>query len=79
MNAFKTNNIFNLDDKVALVTGSARGIGKDIAKLFAVRGADIVLVDIDKGIKEVSGEIKKLGQKSLPLIYDLTISKNIVI
>ena len=37
--------ILTLKDKVALVTGSARGIGRAIAETLAQRGADIIIAD----------------------------------
>lgn len=39
-----------LKDKVAVITGGARGIGKEIATLFASVGADIVLCDINEDL-----------------------------
>lgn len=42
-------NQFNLKGKVAIVTGSSKGIGKAIAKGLAQMGADVVLV---AGIKK---------------------------
>ena len=62
-----------LKDKVALITGSAQGIGRDIALLFAREGADVVISDInlEKAVK-VGSEIAALGRKSLVLELDVT-------
>lgn len=68
---------FSLSGKTALVTGSAKGIGKAIAKLFAEKGADIILVDMDESVKVTAEEIIKLGRKALPLVYDISKSSNI--
>ena len=40
------DNLFNLSDRVAIVTGAARGIGRDICLKLAEQGADIVAVDL---------------------------------
>ncbi len=62
-----------LENKVALITGAAQGIGKDIALTFAAEGADIVVGDInlDKATKTQS-EIEALGRKVLALELDVT-------
>ncbi len=68
---------FGLAGKVALVTGSAKGIGKAISLLFAEKGADIIAVDMDEEVKKVAAEIEKLGRKCLPVTQDLTDYKNL--
>jgi NAD(P)-dependent dehydrogenase (short-subunit alcohol dehydrogenase family) len=37
----------DLDGRVAVVTGGARGIGRGIVDALAVRGADVVVADLD--------------------------------
>lgn len=55
-----------LKGKVALVTGSAQGIGKAIAEVLAKAGADVVISDINLELAEAtSKEIQALGVKSL--------------
>jgi len=47
-----------LDDKVAIVTGSARGIGRATAELLAEHGAKVVINDLDGDLaKQTAGEI----------------------
>ena len=58
-----------LKNKVAIITGSARGIGKAIAILFAKEGADVVIGDIDiKEAKNTAHKIEKDTKRTaLPL------------
>lgn len=52
--------VFSLTDKVALVTGAARGIGKGIAVAYAGYGAHLVLVDIlEKELAQTAKEIEE--------------------
>ena len=54
-----------LDGKVAIITGSGRGIGKAAALLFAQEGAKVVVSDIDPApAEETVAEIKKAGGRA---------------
>jgi 3-oxoacyl-[acyl-carrier protein] reductase len=62
-----------LKDKVALITGGARGIGQAIAVTFAREGADIVVADVNLEIAQKTAiEIEGLGRKALALEMDVT-------
>ena len=62
-----------LKDKVALITGGARGIGQAIAMTFAKEGADIVIADVNLEIaQKTASEIESLGRKALALEMDVT-------
>ena len=70
----------SLEDKVALVTGSRRGIGKAIALTFAEAGADVAVSDcvIDDGeLKAVAEQITKLGQRTLVIKADISQKKDV--
>jgi len=62
-----------LKDKVALITGGARGIGRAIALTFAKEGADIVVADVNQETaQQTASEIEGLGRKALALEMDVT-------
>jgi NAD(P)-dependent dehydrogenase (short-subunit alcohol dehydrogenase family) len=64
-----------LKDKVAIVTGSRRGIGRSIALVLARAGADLTVCDLitkDGQLKEVAEEIKRLGRHALALKVDVS-------
>jgi NAD(P)-dependent dehydrogenase (short-subunit alcohol dehydrogenase family) len=65
-----------LDQKVALITGGARGIGKQIALTFAREGADIVIGDISE-MGSVAQEVMDLGQKVITVRSDVAKKKDI--
>jgi NAD(P)-dependent dehydrogenase (short-subunit alcohol dehydrogenase family) len=66
---------YRLNGKVALVTGSRRGIGRAIALAFAAAGANIVLADNvtdDDKLDEVASEIKKFGRTAVIIAADIS-------
>ena len=60
----KTNELFNLSGKTALVTGCSRGIGESMAIALAEAGADIIEISstLQPG-SDVDREVKKSGRK----------------
>lgn len=63
----------SLENKVAIVTGSGRGIGKGIAKVLAEKGASIVITDInEENAKQAVDEIIAAGGKACYVISDVS-------
>lgn len=63
----------NLENKVALVTGSSRGIGAAIARLFAKEGARVVVHGRDvEALESVRVEIESAGGTAMQLAADVT-------
>jgi 3-hydroxybutyrate dehydrogenase len=62
-----------LQDKVAFVTGSASGIGKEIAITYAREGAKIVIADLNKEAADATAaELKAGGAQAIGVAVDVT-------
>ena len=62
-----------LSDKVALVTGSSRGIGAVIARLFAQHGAKVVVHGRDTtALSAIQADIERAGGKAMHVVADTT-------
>jgi NAD(P)-dependent dehydrogenase (short-subunit alcohol dehydrogenase family) len=67
-----------LKDKVAIVTGSAGGIGEATARLFASEGAGVAIVDIkDEDGKRVAGDIQAEGETADYWHLDISQEKDV--
>ena len=67
---------FQLQDKIAIVTGASQGIGKALALGLAQAGAHIVLAKHPGGgqeqVKQVQAEIEALGRKAIVVLTDVS-------
>ena len=65
--------MFELTDKVAVITGAGSGIGQALAVLFAKQGAHVVILDIDR---EAAGatvtSIRQSGGRAVSLLCDVS-------
>ena len=63
----------NLEDKVAVVTGSSRGIGAAIARVFAEAGASVALHGRDEAaLRAKQSELERLGARVMAVRADVT-------
>jgi len=61
-----------LEDKVAVITGAASGIGKEIASAFAREGAKIVIADLNqKAADATASELDPAGRRALGVAMDV--------
>lgn len=66
------------EGKVVLVTGSGRGIGREIALAFAQEGADAVIWDVNvTDAEKTARDIENLGRKALSFQVDVTNSTQV--
>jgi len=71
-------NQFELQDKIAIVTGGAGGIGACIALEYAKAGANVVIASRNQGnLDKVATGIKALGRESLAIATDVCIPEQV--
>jgi NAD(P)-dependent dehydrogenase (short-subunit alcohol dehydrogenase family) len=62
-----------LKDKVAVVTGGAKGMGKGIVLKFAEEGCDLVIPDLDiDSAQKVANEVESMGRKAMVFKVDIS-------
>jgi NADP-dependent 3-hydroxy acid dehydrogenase YdfG len=64
--------------KVVVVTGAASGIGREIARAYAARGADLALADInEEGLLQVKEELEAQGRKVYAQVVDVSVAEQV--
>ncbi|MFO7983515.1 MAG: 3-oxoacyl-[acyl-carrier-protein] reductase [Desulfuromonadales bacterium] len=64
-----------LEGKVAAITGASRGIGRDMALMFAARGANVVVsARNEEALKTLVGEIEASGGEALAVTGDVSVA-----
>ena len=67
-----------LKDKVTVITGGARGIGREIAEVFAREGSDIAICDINQqDLDQTKARLESLGRSAEGYIVDVTSSSQV--
>jgi NAD(P)-dependent dehydrogenase (short-subunit alcohol dehydrogenase family) len=70
--------MFQLNNKIAVVTGSGSGIGKAVALLFAKQGAEVHLIDLnEEALNATAEEIKNGNGKAIPHACNVTNQKQV--
>ena len=65
--------MFDLTDRVAIVSGTANGMGNAMATVFAEAGANLVMLDLDTAKNEDAAHtLAKLGHRTIPLTCDVS-------
>jgi len=68
-----TDALFDLTGKIALVTGGSRGLGLEMVRAFAERGADIIIASRKLDACEaVAEEVRKMGRRALALSVNMS-------
>ncbi len=67
-----------LKDKIAIITGAGRGIGRAIALAYARAGAEVVLVSRTRSeLETVADEVREIGRRALVIVADVSVAAEV--
>src|SRR5690242_19404035 len=70
--------LFDLTDRIALVTGAGRGIGREIARTLAQAGAHIAVAEFDPtSAEDAAAEIRTIGRQAFAVQTDVRESASV--
>ncbi len=70
--------MFQLNEKIAVVTGSGSGIGKAVALLFSKQGAQVHVIDLNKEVCHATViMVQKAGGKAFAHVCDVTVQQEV--
>ena len=68
-----------LEGKVAIVTGAARGLGAELAKVLSAEGMRVAMFDMrSSDLERQAGELTTTGGEVLPLVVDLADERQVI-
>ena len=68
-----SRNPFDLSDRIAVVTGAGRGIGRAVSERLATQGAHVIVTDLnDEGCNETVATIRGVGGSAEAMHFDVT-------
>jgi gluconate 5-dehydrogenase len=70
--------LFNLEGRIAVVTGASSGLGADAAVAYATYGADVALLDYRfEKLEETAKRVEALGKRALSIACDVSDEENV--
>lgn len=74
-----TQELFDLKDKTAIITGGGNGIGKAICQILSAHGANVVVADLKfEDAQMVAKQLKSMGGSALPVLCNVTKDEDLV-